>query len=434
MPSQADRPKKDTPLLTVQLLGKPQAQLDTQSISFKSDKRYQLLSYLAYKNDWVNRDEAAHLFWSDVSTHTARHSLRQLLKRIRSLNWLSNFETESTRIRWQVKSDSTTLINALHENKQNLISLYQGPLLKGLEPNEANEFSHWLLHERQQLYAQYRKKLLSYAEQENNLDIYKILLKHDPLDEDVMRTLLKKALQLDAKQDALNCYRNFSRQLQHELELLPSSETEHLAEQVKQSDTVASQKYALPERPKATSSFIGRDLELGEIAHLLNQTDCRLLSLVGIGGIGKSRIALKTAQELAKQYTNGAVFIELETLTKTNALTSSVANDLNLKFSPKISIFEQLSGHLKTKNILVILDNFEQLLKGATLLADLLSACPKLKLLITSRERLNLQEEWLLPIEGLSYPNKTDLNTLNLADIEAFDALKLFMQRAVLQW
>ena len=83
----------------VQLLGRVRARVGDQDIDFAADKRYQLLAYLAYKGDWVSRDELAFLFWPDVPDHSARHSLRQLIKRVRKLNWLADLESRNEQLR-----------------------------------------------------------------------------------------------------------------------------------------------------------------------------------------------------------------------------------------------------------------------------------------------------------------------------------------------
>ena len=93
----------------VQLLGQPGVRDGNHSIDFLPNKRFQLLAYLAYQNDWVSRDKLAFLFWPDETDHTARHNLRQLLKYLRKMDWLTDLEADEQRLRWQVETDAAAL-------------------------------------------------------------------------------------------------------------------------------------------------------------------------------------------------------------------------------------------------------------------------------------------------------------------------------------
>ena len=166
-------------------------------------------------------------------------------------------------------------------------------------------------------------------------------------------------------------------------------------------------------------------MELADIAHLLAQPECRLLTLTGPGGIGKTRLALEAARELEGGFRDGAHFVELESLSASTSVVPSVASALGLELSEK----DPLSGllrQLKDKQLLLVLDNYEHLLEGAALASDLFRACPHLKVLATSRERLNLEEERLLPIGGLAVPEER----VGLGEALAYDAVQLFVQQA----
>jgi predicted ATPase/DNA-binding NarL/FixJ family response regulator len=166
--------------------------------------------------------------------------------------------------------------------------------------------------------------------------------------------------------------------------------------------------------------FVGRLRELTEIASRLNDPNCRLLTLVGPGGIGKTRLALESARQFPEAY-----FVPLQPLTSSDFIISALADAIGFQFYSGSDPKQQLLDYLREKSWLLVLDNFEQLLDGATLLSEILAAAGNLRLLVTSRERLNLVEEWVLDIGGLAYP----LNEYE-ADTERYSAVELFVQQA----
>lgn len=172
--------------------------------------------------------------------------------------------------------------------------------------------------------------------------------------------------------------------------------------------------------------FVGRDAELTEITRLLSEPDCRLLTLTGPGGIGKTRLALAAA-ESARQaaFIDGVYFAALQPLISSEFIVSAIAESLNYTFFGETDPKSQLLNVLRAKSLLLVLDNFEHLLVGAELLPEILEAAPDVKLLVTSRERLRLREEWAFDVRGLSFPDGGQ--TLLLAGSAAAE---LFVQRA----
>ena len=169
-------------------------------------------------------------------------------------------------------------------------------------------------------------------------------------------------------------------------------------------------------------------MELGEITHQLLQPTCRLLNLTGMGGVGKSRLAIQATYELlrAGAFQNGIYHVALEALTKEELILSSIADRLNLHLTGQGNALDHIARHIDDKYLLLILDNFEHLINGALALPKLLQDCPNLKILATSRERLTLEQEWVFPVEGLALPSKD----LPLKEAQCFDAIQLFVQRA----
>ncbi|MFN8418603.1 MAG: AAA family ATPase [Anaerolineae bacterium] len=196
--------------------------------------------------------------------------------------------------------------------------------------------------------------------------------------------------------------------------------------------------------PTQPTSFIGRTQELAEIVALLDNPDCHLLTLVGPGGIGKTRLALEIASIMDQRqanadtetetdadtlsaYSQGVYFVPLQPLNSPEFMLTALAEAMGLQFYAGGDPRDQLYDYLCSKDLLLILDNFEHLLEGVDLVTDLLINAPQLKLLVTSRETLNLQEEWLYQVKGMRYPEHEDTA---VSDAEAYSAVRLFMQNA----
>jgi predicted ATPase/DNA-binding CsgD family transcriptional regulator len=177
--------------------------------------------------------------------------------------------------------------------------------------------------------------------------------------------------------------------------------------------------------PQPLTPFVGRVEELTTIAHLLADPACRLLTLVGPGGIGKTRLALQAGEQQLLTFTHGVYFVSLAPLSTPEALVPRIAEAVCLDFYPGGEPRVQLLDFLRTKQMLLVLDNFEHLLAGASLIADMLESAPHIKILITSRERLNMQAETIFAIDGLHYPSQREAH-----DVAGFTAVKLFLQTA----
>ena len=177
--------------------------------------------------------------------------------------------------------------------------------------------------------------------------------------------------------------------------------------------------------PIQLTPFVGREEELAEIDRLLADPACRLLTLVGPGGIGKTRLAIQVAANHLDSFPGGVFFIPLQPLSSSEFLVPAIAGAVRYPFTGQESPRDQLLRYLGSQQMLLVLDNFEHLLDGADLLAAILEAAPRVKILVTSREVLDLQEEWIRPLKGLKYPQ--DDQGLPLED---YSAVRLFYTRA----
>lgn len=175
--------------------------------------------------------------------------------------------------------------------------------------------------------------------------------------------------------------------------------------------------------PIEPTLFIGRRDELGEIRRHLKET--RLLTLTGPGGIGKTRLALKAAKEAAGDFRDGCFFVSLAPIRSIENILQTIAEGLKFPIATHEDPTHQLLRYLRKKQLLLVMDNFEHLLDGVSIISEILRAAPTVKILATSRERLNLQSETNLNIGGMDVPKQVAVeNLLN------YDAIALFLQSA----
>ena len=191
-------------------------------------------------------------------------------------------------------------------------------------------------------------------------------------------------------------------------------------ERIRSTDTV--RQHNLP--PQLTP-FVGRQQELTDISSMLAQSDCRLITVLGIGGVGKTRFALKVAEHRGDTFSDGVCFVPLAGLESAASLITTLADALGFSFYDARDLQVQLLRYLRHKEMLLVLDNFEHLLEGTSLVTEILKHAPGVKLLVTSRTRLNLPWEWVFALEGLAVPVMEEQE-----DKESFSAVQLFLYHA----
>ncbi len=178
--------------------------------------------------------------------------------------------------------------------------------------------------------------------------------------------------------------------------------------------------------PLQISPFIGREQELTDLDNLLNQHKVRLLTIFAPGGMGKTQLALEAARRQVSKYADGVYFISLAPLRDASQIVGAIADTLKLQIIAGREPKEQLLNYLSHKQILLILDNFEHLLEGVSLVNDLLQVAPKVSLIVTSRQKLALSNERVYPIRGMLFPE-----SMTVDDLGKYDAIELFLQSAM---
>ncbi len=184
-----------------------------------------------------------------------------------------------------------------------------------------------------------------------------------------------------------------------------------------------------PNFPNRSTSFVGRRSELRALAELLQNPACRLLTLVGPGGVGKTSLAIESGLAALPRFADGGCFVALDEVYTASALLSTLINALGLAQPTHGDAPSWLHEHLRNRSILLVLDNFEQLVEsGSLVISDLLAQTTNLKIMITSREVLNLQDEWLFAVQGLTWSYALTV-AVDDADATESDAVQFFASR-----
>ena len=307
------------------------------------------------------------------------------------------------------------------------IQLYQDDFLAGLDVRGASAFDEWVIQQRTWLHnraVQALENLRSDSAQRGDLvsgiEFIRRLLILEPWREEAHRQLMWMLAHSGQFNAALIQFENCCQSLRLALEAEPTTETVELFERIR--TAAKSRRCTLP---VTTTPFVGRKRELASIQQYLADPACRLLSLVGPGGIGKTRLAIQAASASANQFLDGVVFAELAAIETPALLATTLANALQLPLQGRETPEEQVSTYLQSREMLLVLDNLESPSASARLLTMILTHAPQVKFIVTTRERLNLQAAWSLDVASLAYPL-----TASEPSIEEYDAVQLFCQTA----
>lgn len=426
----------DNMSVRLNLFGAPALVREAGTVALPSERRSQMLVFLARRHDWVGRAELAALLWPELDSGAAHANLRKTLHRLQLVGWSLEPESQANALRLVVPTDVAEFDAAIAEARlDDALALRRGELLAGFDDDANPAWTEWLRFERHRLREAWRNAALSRLaadiEPAVAMALTAQLLEADPLDEAAVSAQLTWLVRGGQAARARQVYREFSARLQIELGLAPGAELKAQHDALANAVVVAERPAALASRAVAMAAapagdgFVGRGVELAHIAELLQQDSCRLLCLLGPGGAGKTRLARRALPHLAPRYADGAAWIGFEDLHAADEIGPRLARELDVKLAGNRDPLEQVAGALAGRSLLLVLDNLEQLEGAPAAIQRLLQACPGLQLLVTSRVRLSIAEEWLLPVDGLPCPEAEDADR-----VEAFDAARLFINAA----
>ncbi|MCO5185936.1 MAG: AAA family ATPase [Anaerolineae bacterium] len=418
---------------------------------FRSAKVQALLVYLAVESGYPHRREALiDLLWSEQDPRSANTNFRQTLSRLQKAinNKVADppylIITRQT-VQWNRDSDYTLDIDATQadlesaETLQRAIDRYQGDFLTGFFVANAPEFEDWAATTREnlhQLLLSGLKHATESAAERGDFDLIDELARRQlnltPWDEAAHRALMQALAMQGRRNEALAQFDRCYEVLEQELGVEPSDATVALYEQIA-TGVVAPEAEDTPGLPQPVTPFVGRIAEINHIIRNLSQPDCRILTLTGAGGTGKTRLALAVAQQVIDRLAREVAFVSLVGVTSVEQAQAALAKVLGVTLLDPTRVEQQLSQTANERDPLLIFDNAEPLLAAdGTRLVSWLNALiedvPDARILVTSRQPLHSQIERVLPVGGLAVPHSAE--TLSPAQWRQFDAIALFEQRA----
>jgi DNA-binding SARP family transcriptional activator len=327
----------------VRLLGRPAMRAAGGWSDLRPGLISALLGYLAFQRRWVDRAELIALFWPDRSEDVARGNLRPLLWRLANEPVSYGLERDRSLLRWPVSTDHQAFVEACRaQSWKDAWALPRGELLTGVSLPAAPEFDTWLEMERATVRSALRTAGMRAAEEatragslDEAVDVLADLYRLDTFDEEVLRALMGALHRRNARSDALDLMSRFERLCREELGTEPEAATQALAAAIRTgpvertTQASADARGAAPRRPATLpvplTPFVGRRDLVASVSRTTVDGGCRVLTLVGPGGVGKTRIAIEVAQEVEGRFEEGARFIELAALSSEGALLAAVA-------------------------------------------------------------------------------------------------------------
>ncbi|MCB9078200.1 MAG: tetratricopeptide repeat protein [Anaerolineaceae bacterium] len=462
-------------MLRLKLLGYPEISIDNQPVTdVMPGKAQALLFYLAVTGQTQSRAALAGLLWGDMPEPSARTNLRKALTDLRRIagDYLdisrqdvafkpgSEVWIDAVRFRAYLESSGPLDVQPL----QVAVDLYRGDFLSGFYVLNAPDFENWMLAEQARLREQAVQALhalATYHDRQNNLTdamrYLRRLLALEPWREEAHHHLMRLLAHDGQRGAALVQYDTCREVLFEELGIEPGAEIVALYERIKAGkleSTLATagglkaeppptgQLGSLHNLPPQLTPFIGRGQELDTLDRLLHSPNVRLVTLMGPGGMGKTRLALASAErQLAPSTTDlsitapfpqGVYFVSLAQLDTAEHIIPTMAEALNYALETggqkARSARQQILDYLRYKQLLLVFDNFEHVLEGVELIIDILQMAPTVKIVTTSRERLRLHQEHVLAIKGLEFPGQERI----FINEESLDcpAVELFLQSA----
>ena len=435
------------------LFGSPRLEQNGKVVSLKRRKRLALLIYLVVTGQAHSREALATLLWPEYDASQGKANLRRelsvLLRTVGKEALLVSraeiginpaFELDCDVVTFKQflvgEGMNTTAVSPTHITQlQQAVELYQAEFLAGFNLPDCPEFDEWQFFQREEM-----RRLATGAAQtlvawsleqktyEAGVGYGRFWLTLDPWHEPAHRELMKLYALSDQMAAAMRQYDECVRLLDEELGVEPEAETVALFEAIRarefgvdeQGDRRAEEQGSrgvgedweggggvpLSNVPVPVTTFVGRGDEVTEVVNLLADSEQRLVTVVGPGGMGKTRLALAVATAVVDAFAHGVHFVPLAPLTAVDHIATTLADVFHLRTTGDAA-HEQLFNYLRDKQLLLVMDNYEHLIDGAYLVTELLQTAPQVKVLATSRERLNLMGEWVFTLSGLPVKNGT---------------------------
>lgn len=431
--------------LNLKLLGPPVIQLGQSSEELKLPRARvrALLFYLATESRVHSREELAQLIWPDTARQ--RRDLSEALSDIRKHIGDQCIESNYEQILLQAPDTDLSHLLELAATKEDDyqallkltagIKIYRGEFLEGFWIRDANEFSSWV-EEKRQYYTGiainiFHKLASLHLKAESFDEAASISLKAivlDPYREDFYRIAMTAFYNANKRHKAIQLYSRLNETLENDLEIKPSPETTQLNEKIRSSTLEKSvshlerRKSNLPNLPP----LIGRTTELETVSSLLDQPDTRLITICGIGGVGKTHLAIY-ASSRAGSFSNGICFVEMTGMQESSLLISEIAKALGVRTDSEAPLLETLKSYLDNKEVLIVLDNCEPKTFDVKFIENLIGDTEKAKFLVTSAEPLHITSEvvfQLKPLELLQ-PNENP----SIEAIEKNSAVAMLLAR-----
>jgi predicted ATPase/DNA-binding SARP family transcriptional activator len=440
--------------LEICLFGTIEVRVDGQPLPrLRSRKGLWLLALLTLRAGRdVDRDWLCGLLWPDDREEAARRSLRQSLHDLRLAlgSQAHRLKGESPRaLRLEFGSDAWADVLAFDaradgrqlEDLETAVRLYRAPLLEDCAED-------WAIEERRRRERQYVTALeilaatvTQYGGHTDAAEYLRRAVAVDPLREDLRRALMRALAADGSVSAALLAFREFRARLWREAAAEPDAETTALYQYLRREARSKARADALPASapeptagpprdalPTPRTALIGRERDEEEVVALLMQS--RLVTLTGTGGVGKTRLALRVAEVMADEFEGGVAFVSLAALADPAGVPETVRQAIGVPNPPDAArrpLIEVLSDHLRPRRLLLTLDNCEHVLDACATLADaLLSACPGVRILATSRQTLGIRGESVYRVPSLALPPLS----VTEADYADYAAARLFADRA----
>jgi predicted ATPase/DNA-binding SARP family transcriptional activator len=470
------------------LFGHPLFERESIRLDFGLRKSTAILAFLSIEKQLYSREELAAIFWPEVGHATALGNLRRALYRINHACGIDLIHADRSSIEINREIDLWLDVDAFQsyigaclcsspvydplpadclENLVHADKLYTADFLAGFGLPDCPVFDEWQFFQMDSLRRSYNavlkclmqefrdreelEKAIWYARRRLTLDV---------LDESAHRDVMELYGLNNQYGAAVRQYEECCRILASELAVQPEEETASLYQAIKQRRVSASQRtpareiftnYTFGEHDSGSSPvlkistiqriskpgpphnlpiqpfpFIGRERELVDIQQLLlNSSKRRLVTITGPGGIGKTRLAIEAAASVFREFPHGVFLVSLSELTSPDGIIQAVADKIGLAYSQGSAAPVQLFEFLEDKHLLIILDSYEHLVLDVSFLSSLLQKTERVKVLVTSRERLALSSETVYSLGGMEFPERESLE-----NYQEYSAVQLFIQCA----